>query len=729
MDIKQLSHSDSRHAPPPASQTPAVGGMSFKINVLRSLRLHALAATVATLLTLGLGLAVLLRHRPTYTAVSQIYVSPTFPATLTPSQEQQYPYDSFVEEQAHSVTQYDVVLDAVHRLKPGVWQRRGESDDSAVQRLQKRLEVKREGMTYQVSVSLWGFQPEHLAEVVNAVTDSYLKKAKGDEFYGRDERLDALRQARAEVQEELNRTLQEQAGLSKDLGVAMLGSDDSDQLDTQVAKLRTDLTSAHEARIQAEAELSSLENNNPKTPSPALNAAADEIIASDPSLLALKSSLSQKRALLLDQLAGLTPNHPLRKATEEELAQTEAGLQKLQSDLRAKAATHLQQQLRTKLNQATTVESRLLGDFQSYTNKATQAAPKFQRAEELKNQITNLQTRYATLDERTRNLELESSSPGSIHLFSRARTPGTPDVSKASKLSPLLLPIALLMGLATAVLIDLLDPRIYSANDIEQILGFSPIGMIFDDREVTMQAFDECALRLAAGVDQAARNVGVRTIVLTAVRSGAGTTSIVESLGSTLAKLGRKTLTIDASGTTSPVAYVTIGLNRGSQKTDSGVNNGKHDSTTQSNAVVAQPISPGLAPLTSFMDQAFRDLTSEYDLVIIDATPLLISAETEYLARFADVTMLITEAGKTKKMDLKRAARLLERLNVRGIAAIVNKVGLRRASPELKEDLEEFETRVSKMNLRWRPSTPPSATAPGFSGTEQPAAKENATYA
>ena len=149
-------------------------------------------------------------------------------------------------------------------------------------------------------------------------------------------------------------------------------------------------------------------------------------------------------------------------------------------------------------------------------------------------------------------------------------------------------------------------------------------------------------------------------------------------------------------------------------------------------AVVAQPFTPTLTPLTSFMDQAFQDLTSEYDLVLIDATPLMISAETEYLARFADVTVLVAESGRTKKVELRRATRLLERLNVRGIAAIVNKVGLLRADRAVKKDLQDFEARVNKMNLRWRPIQDEPVTAPaapGFEDLEQPAAKENPTYA
>jgi polysaccharide biosynthesis transport protein len=736
MNIKQANLQDPRLASPPPQAAPPAPPAPFKVDILRSLRVHSLAAAVATLLTLGLGLAVLSANRATYVATSVVYVSPTFPATLTPEQEQEYPYDSYIAEQAHSVSQYDVLADALQRLKPGLWQKQGESTAAAVARLQRALVVARSGLTYQVDISLSGTRAENLAEIVNTITDSYLSKTKGEEFYGRDQRLAALRQARADVQSELDAKQQEQSKISQNLGVAVIGSGDSDQLDAQVAKLRTDLTTAHEERVQAEAALNSLESGNTAAVDSALNAAADEIIATDPSLLAMKTSLSQKRATLLEQLAGLTPNHPLRKETEEQLASIEGGLQQMQADLRAKAAARLEQKDRTDLNRTRAIESKYASDLEAYSSKASGAAPKFERAEQLKADITSLQARYATLDERTRNLELESSSPGSIHLFSAARTPIAPETSKIRKLAPLLLPFALLMGVGTVVLIDALDPRVHSETDIEQVLGFSPIGAIFDDRQVTLHAFDECGLRLAAGIDQAARNAGVRTIVLTAVNAGAGTTSIVENLGSTLAKLGRKTLTIDASGTTAPVAYVTIGINRPGQKTQTGANAPNPGPNPhvdlQAGAVVAQPFTPSLTPITSFMDQAFRDLTGEYDLVLIDATPLMISAETEYLARFADVSVLVAESGRTKKAELRRATRLLERLNVRGIAVIVNKVGLLRADRAVKQDLQEFEARMNKMNLRWRPVHEEPVTAPaapGFENIEQPAAKENPTYA
>ena len=698
MEIKQPNRSTSDSASP----EPQKPGIFSKINIGRSLKSHAFIATTVALATLGLGAAVLSRHSAYYEATSVIYVSPTFPATLATDHEQDRPYDSYIEEQAHTITRYDVMAEALQRLKPGVWQVPGESEEAAVERLQKSITAKRDGPTYQVEITLGGNQPQNLAEVVNTVTDTFLDKTKSEEFYGRDERLAALRQARAEVQKELDDKLREEAQLSQSLGVAVISDDSSDQMDAQVASLQDDLSKARAARIQAEANLSALENQQPGATNQALDTAADEIIASDTGLTALKMSLSQKRAILLDQLAGLTPNHPLRKATEEQLSEIEASLQQMQTTLRRQASINLEQKLRTEVRRAQTVESQLLSNLQTYTHQATAAAPSFQRAEVLKADIGTLQARYSTLDERTRNLELESSSPGSVHLYELARTPKAPLPSKAKKLGPVLVPVALLLGVLSVVLIDLLDPRIYSGVDIERILGFTPIGIIFDNREVAMQVFDESSLRMAAGIDQACRTVGVRTIVLTSVHPGSGTTSIVENLGSTLAKLGRKTLAIDASGAKPPVAYVTVSLTR-SAACERGLHR-KPDVELQSAHVITESLTPKLTPLTSFMDQAFMEVTNEYDIVLIDATPIMISAETEYLARLADVTILVSEAGKTTKTQLVRCARLLERLQVQGIAAIINKVSLLRTDKATQEDVRLFEARVNKENLAWKPT-------------------------
>src|SRR5271170_1192331 len=223
--------------------TPPAGG-GFRINVLRSLKIHAITASLIALVTCGLGLAVILRHRPVYSASSIIYVSPNFPKTLTDDREQQYQYETYIQEEMHSVTRYDVIADALRKLPPGAWRAPGESEQSAVGRLQGSLDIARVGTTYQVEITLIGARPGKLADIVNAVTNTYLEKAKDEEFYGRDERLQTLRAERSRLQSELDTRLQEQADIAKSLGVAIVGGG-SNPFDSQLEKMRTDLNTAH----------------------------------------------------------------------------------------------------------------------------------------------------------------------------------------------------------------------------------------------------------------------------------------------------------------------------------------------------------------------------------------------------------------------------------------------------------------------------------------------------
>lgn len=429
MDIKQFNYSDPRRLAPPSQAAPAApppGSVSGRIDIRRSLRVHALAATLVTLLTFGLGLAVLIQHRPYYAATAVVYVSPTFPATVAPDKEQDIPeYESYILEQTRTVGRYDILADALHQMRPELQRRLqlpGESEESAISALQKRLLVERNGLTYQMDVTLESPNAANLAEIVNTITASYLKKMKSEEFYGRDERLATLKQARDQVQKDLNAALAEQNQISQTLGVAVIGGGAAgDQIDNQEAEWRTDLTQAREQRIEAEAQLDSLENGAPGASSPALDAAADDLIAQDPGLMALKQSISQKRALLLGELAGMTPNNPLRKATEAELKSTEDGLQKLQNDQRARAAGQLQQKLRAQVRRTQMVEAKLQGNLSASTAQAKTAAPKFQRADQLKAQIADLQARYATLDDRARTLRARKQlSRLRPYVFSRA---------------------------------------------------------------------------------------------------------------------------------------------------------------------------------------------------------------------------------------------------------------------------------------------------------------------
>lgn len=226
-------HPETALSPVVFSQRPSLPPPDLEprkrpMDPLGSIRRHRGLFWWTTLLVLLLsGAVVILRTSGRYQAKSYVYVSPTFPSTLSEEKEQDRPYDSYIADQAQTATRYDILATALSKLAPGTWQRPNESVASAVSRLQKALEVQRVGQTFQLTISLAGEDPQKTAATVNAVTDAFVAKSHSEEFYGRDQRLVNLRDERTKLQHDLDMKLADQSRLMQQLGVAQVSTGDS----------------------------------------------------------------------------------------------------------------------------------------------------------------------------------------------------------------------------------------------------------------------------------------------------------------------------------------------------------------------------------------------------------------------------------------------------------------------------------------------------------------------
>jgi polysaccharide biosynthesis transport protein len=680
-----------------------------RLDIVASLRRHR----TLVLSTLGVCLLVsavvfVLHRRALYEAKSYVYVSPTFPTTLAEEKEQDRPYDAYIQDQAQTVTRYDILATAVESLGVPGWQQPGESLQAAVSRLSKRLVVERVGSTFQLSIALSSSNPRLAASAVNAVTKAFVEKAHHEEFYGRDERILNLREERVRLQTELDRKMSEQARLMQSLGVASIATQDSGtSYDARLLKLHEDLTAAREARMQAEAQLASLRTGTNGTP--AINAAAQDAMASDAGLSSLKSSLNQRRAVLVEQMNGLTSGNPLYKQDAQELAGIDRELERFSAELEGKAAGRIGQRLDAEVFRTRMVEARLNQELLAQTHAATNAAPKFQQARELGHAIDQLQTSYAAVDERIRNLDLESNSPGSIHLSSAALVPLAAKQSRIWMLALLLLGVSLLLSAGAGIAADLLDPHVYTAADVEQVVGFAPIGALLDHDDYSQEVSAQYLLRLASGIRHARTAAGARTFLFTGVVPESGTTTMVEKLGRQLRNLNLTTLTLAATSIDGKVSYVTTSSsNTRTQSIQSSAhilssgNLGLGAADALAVKLTASELTPSTSiPSTSIHGAALvtrilEEVRDEYDVVLLDASPLLISADTEYLARIADATILVAQSGRTTRNQLRRAAKVLERLNVPGVSVALNRIERKHIDAALASDIGDFQKQLSR---------------------------------
>ena len=184
-----------------------------------------------------------------------------------------------------------------------------------------------------------------------------------------------------------------------------------------------------------------------------------------------------------------------------------------------------------------------------------------------------------------------------------------------------------LLGLAAAVIAQKMDPKIYIASDLEQLLGFAPMAQLPDFLEVPGEVADEQLLRLAAGIEYACKEGGMRSCVFTGAGPEAGVTTVVTRVREMLESMGRPTVLVSAAGTAAAETR------------------GRNDRTQSA------------ARSTALLEQAVEEAEIGHEsLVMTDAAPLAASAETEYLARFADCTIVVVESGVTTRARVRDMA-------------------------------------------------------------------------
>jgi uncharacterized protein involved in exopolysaccharide biosynthesis len=649
----------------------------FRLDLMRSLQLHRGLALGIALAGLALAVANGVMKWPVYTAQSQVYIQPAPPKAIEQSNSLRWPFDtnsyeSFIQQQLQSASHPEVLLGALHKMPPGSWQRKDESELSAAGRLGRSIEVARLGSGYQIAITARAADAGLSALIANAMAASIVESASREERAGDAERLTMLRDEQGRVQKELAADRAEQESLNAKLGMAAVGITAPDRYDDDISRIHEELVKARTAHDEAAARLITVDAGHAAS-SAALNAEADELVVSDLGLVSLKTSLNQQRALLITQMANLTPNHPQYKQDAEELAQINASLDSMTKDLRAKASERIQQRLHTDLDRTADVEARLNAQLGQMTGAAVSATPKLQRANDLATDIVRLQTRNASVDEQLHNLMIEDSAPGAAHLSATAVAPLYPTVTGILRQALILVVAGVLFGLLAAVAAHKMDPRVYIATDVERVLGFPPMSVLPDFDQVTDGVAEEHLLRLSATIEHARQQGNLKSCIFTGTGPGVGVTTVSTRVRTLLEAMGRATVLVDASGTPPP------------SPRDSSSGLGLQDTSSQ---LATQRGSRSTALLAQLAEERETEVES---LIITDTAPLVVSAETEYLARFVDCAIVVVESGVTTRLQLRQVANSLQRLDVVAVGFVLNRVGLKKADPAFRKSIQDIE--------------------------------------
>jgi Mrp family chromosome partitioning ATPase/capsular polysaccharide biosynthesis protein len=667
--------------------SPSGGG---SIHVLASLRKHRRLALIvaAVIAVLGLPAAYIL-GTPKYIATAVVYVSPRFMANLADNNNQKFDsigqYREYVAQNVKTINRFDIVLESLNKLGGlnSVWVKKGETLERAASRLQGALIIEEIADTYQIAISLEGKKKTGLAELVNTVADTYLEKAKSEEFFDSDQRVQSLLGDRARLQKEIADKQARRLALAQELGVSSFTDNDLNPYDRLLVTAKEAESDAQKNAIQAETQLAAFDEKQHPGARDALRAYALIEANKDPALTSLMTNLNVRRAQVLESLNGLSPEHPGRHAAERELADIEKERQAETDKVVDKFSKMLLDQRTAEAYQARSVERQLAAEVDRQASQASWFTRGYQEGIQLGLDVDELRKSDENLQQRIDYFTLEKSAPGFVRLFSAARTPDQPIKGMRKVLFAVFLALALICAVVVPVGIDFLDPRVHSPSQVEGLLGFPPILWLMDTEEAGPGFEKEQVLRLASRLGQDRQSSHSRVFAFTSVKSRGGTSTLVMKTARALTSLGVPALAVEANAYRSDPRYSQPKyLGPGSRGLTAVLTGSRHlhQEVIPGDEEMPDRIPAGGVgdetnlPDTQNLGQVLRQAAETYDVVVVDTPPILASVDAEIVACSADVVILVIEAGSVTKQELRRAAKTLERLNIRAISALLNKV-------------------------------------------------------
>ena len=419
-----------------------------------------------------------------------------------------------------------------------------------------------------------------------------------------------------------------------------------------------------------------------------------------------KLELYQRQRQLVEEYG---PNHPSVLAVMQELAVVEAFLadnavKEVEEDESMSAGEVLAAYRRLLGNDLEELQRRqtvLLEQIDEEMALAKKVEADFLRGTALKKRVDRAQARYDEVFARLQELNLTSDYAGfSIELLSQPRPPLSPSWPKL----PLSLVVGLvlggLLGMVTGVIAEFADSTFRDAKDLERSVGASILTHVgtFDLKRLREQVDPQsrmspalCAFHSPRGPESEAYRSARTNLLLankrqqhqlfmvTSPAPGDGKSTTISNLAISLAQAGKRVLLIDAD-LRRPTIYNLFGC-----PDQAGVVDVLTGTRRLSEAIVKSEqnnlslLTHGTrtgAPSEMFESMEFNrmleHLRHHFDIIFIDAPPVLAVTDPSIIATLVDATLLTVQVSKNNRRPVMRAIEILNQVDAQMVGVVVN---------------------------------------------------------
>jgi succinoglycan biosynthesis transport protein ExoP len=463
-------------------------------------------------------------------------------------------------------------------------------------------------------------------------------------------------------------------------------------LSSRYLQLNTEYTAAQEERLRREAVVAAIGGSGTLAAAQAADGATQSSLLSD----AMKrEEAARQQFSLVRSFYG--ENHPEYKKAVKELDEVQSEIVELRQNAKDRAEAEYQQ--------AHGRENRLKQVLETTRKEVNDLDGEALEFQQLRSEADSDRKLYQDLADRTRVADLNRQFQNATVQVAAAALPPQEPISP-KLLIDLAVAIVLsgILGLLGAVFMKAVDSTFSSPEDVASRLNVDILTTIpaatrlpqisgssivlnasntfqLSKREALVgSCFVEAIRTLRTGVSLFIMDRSVRTILVTSATPLEGKSTTVTYLAAACAHIGKRTLIIDAD-MRRPTAHKNLNL-----PNESGLSDVLNGLTILSQAIkkldhgnlfmlTAGTIPSNPADLISVGFPAIIEAASrEFDLVIIDAPPMLGVSETRELSRFVDGVILVTKANATSGKIVSEALAALTGAGATVIGLVMNQV-------------------------------------------------------
>jgi succinoglycan biosynthesis transport protein ExoP len=554
----------------------------------------------------------------------------------------------------------------------------------------KRLKVTRPPNTYLILIGYRSEDPQLAADAANAIAQSYLEHSYTIRIRSSASLSTFMERQLEELKAKMERSGQGLAKLERDLNMinpnVIDPEDKTNILASRLLQLNTDYTNAQGERLKKEAAYDSVRGGSLDA---ALAAPQGE------PLRKLAEHVNDTREHLADVESFYGAKHPEYARARAKLEEAQAAFDAMRGSIVHRVETEF-----TEARQREEMAQQAANAAKTEFNEVNARSFEYQAA---KREADGDKTLY---DELMRKIKEAGINAGFQNSAIRIADPARPALNAVFPDVPLNLLLAFLfsalLAVGAAVVSDMLDKTIRDPEQVARTLHTEVIGSLplmktrpalsagglraplkAGDKasEDDLSGFNESVRTLRNSILLASFDRRYRSLLVTSAAPGEGKTTTAASLAAAHAGQGKRTLLIDGDLRRPSVHRnfdipSVVGL--------SNVLMGEipwREARVRVPSVPELDILPAGPPSRRAADLVGRGLTelleeaaSEYDLVVLDAPPLLGFAEPLQMATAADGVLVVARAGQTSRKAVATVLATLHRLRARVVGVVLNEV-------------------------------------------------------